>query len=212
MAKKIKIVIVDDHKLFRSGLNFILKETEEFDVVGEASNGKEFLELLDEVTPDIVLMDIKMPEMGGIEASKLALEKYPKLNILVLSMFDDEQYYNTLIDLGIRGFILKDTDNSELKAAIKKVYEGNSYFAQELLLKIIKNKTNVATVNLSDRELEVLTYICKGHSNNEIADILNISIRTVERHRANMLEKTNSSNSIKLVLFAIKNNIVTVGR
>jgi len=170
------------------------------------------LELLDEVTPDVVLMDIKMPEMGGIEASKLALAKNQDLNILILSMFDDEQYYNTLIDMGIRGFILKDTDNSELKMAIRKVFSGHSYFAQELLLKIIKNKTTVGSVNLSNRELEVLSYICKGHSNNEIGDILNISVRTVERHRANMLEKTNSSNSIKLVLFAIKNNIVMVGR
>ena len=127
-------------------------------------------------------------------------------------MYDDEQYYNTMIDIGVRGFILKDADSSELKAAVNKVYEGNSYFSQELLLKIIKNKTNVTNINISKREIEVLTYICKGLANYEIAEILNISLRTVERHRANLLEKTGSSNSIKLVLFAIKNNVVNINK
>lgn len=207
---KIRVVIVDDHKLFRNGLSFILREIEDVEIIGEASNGKEFLTLLQESKPDLVLMDIKMPEMDGIEASKIALQQYPDLNILVLSMFDDEQYYNSMIDIGVRGFILKDADSSELKTAVNKVYEGNSYFSQELLLKIIKNKTNVTNINLSKRELEVLKYICKGASNYEISDTLNISLRTVERHRANLLEKTGSSNSIKLVLFAIKNNVVNI--
>jgi DNA-binding NarL/FixJ family response regulator len=117
-----------------------------------------------------------------------------------------------MIDIGVRGFILKDADSGELKAAVTKVYEGNSYFSQELLLKIIKNKTNVTNVNISKREIEVLTYICKGLANYEIAEILNISLRTVERHRANLLEKTGSSNSIKLVLFAIKNNVVNINK
>ncbi len=207
---KIRVVIVDDHKLFRNGLSFILREIEDVEIIGEASNGKEFLTLLQESKPDLVLMDIKMPEMDGIEASKIALQQYPDLNILVLSMFDDEQYYNSMIDIGVRGFILKDADSSELKTAVNKVYEGNSYFSQELLLKIIKNKTNVTNINLSKRELEVLKYICKGASNYEISETLNISLRTVERHRANLLEKTGSSNSIKLVLFAIKNNVVNI--
>ena len=211
MAKK-SVIIVDDHKLFRNGLSFILREIADFEVIGEASNGKEFLKLLEEKKPDLVLMDIKMPEMDGIEASKIALQKHPDLNILVLSMYDDEQYYNTMIDIGVRGFILKDADSGELKAAVTKVYEGNSYFSQELLLKIIKNKTNVTNVNISKREIEVLTYICKGLANYEIAEILNISLRTVERHRANLLEKTGSSNSIKLVLFAIKNNVVNINK
>ena len=211
MAKK-SVIIVDDHKLFRDGLSFIVREIDSFEVIGEASNGKAFLKLLEEKKPDLVLMDIKMPEMDGIEASKIALQKYPDLNVLVLSMFDDEQYYNTMIDIGVRGFILKDADSAELKVAVNKVCEGNSYFSQELLLKIIKNKTTVTNINISKREIEVLTYICKGLANYEIAEILNISLRTVERHRANLLEKTGSSNSIKLVLFAIRNNIVNINK
>jgi len=211
MAKK-SVIIVDDHKLFRDGLSFIIREIADFEVIGEASNGKEFLKLLENKKPDLVLMDIKMPEMDGIEASTIALQKYPDLNVLVLSMYDDEQYYNTMIDIGVRGFILKDADSSELKIAINKVYEGNSFFSQELLLKIIKNKTTVSNVNISKREIEVLTYICKGMANYEIAEVLNISLRTVERHRANLLEKTGSSNSIKLVLFAIRNNVVNINK
>jgi DNA-binding NarL/FixJ family response regulator len=208
--KKIKTYIVDDHKLFRNGLNFILKENENIEVIGEASNGKEFLEVLQTTKPDLVLMDIRMPEMNGIEASRQALQMYPDLNILVLTMFDDEQYYNSMIDIGVRGFILKDADTSELKIAIQKVCEGNSYFSQELLLKIIKNKNNAPSITLSERELDVLTHICKGYANYEIADMLNISLRTVERHRANLLEKTGSNNSIKLVLYALKNNMVSM--
>lgn len=207
---KIKTVIVDDHKLFRNGLNFILKEIEAIEVIGEASNGQEFLDMLKTTKPDLVLMDIRMPEMNGIEASKAALQQYPDLNILVLTMFDDEQYYNSMIDIGVRGFILKDADTLELKTAIKKVCEGNSYFSQELLLKIIKNKHTAPNINLTDRELEVLNYICRGTSNYEVAEKLNISLRTVERHRANLLEKTGSNNSIKLVLYALKNNIVSL--
>jgi DNA-binding NarL/FixJ family response regulator len=208
---KIKAILVDDHQLFRSGLKFILQDVEGIDVIAEASNGKEFLELLSHAKPDIVLMDINMPEMNGIEATEKALAIYPDLKILILSMFGDDDYYNTMIDLGVKGFILKDADNEELKTAINRIIDGNSYFSQELLIKLIKNKTTVDhNIQLTKRELEILELICKGLSTNEIADQLNISIRTVERHRSSLLLKTNSNNSIKLVIYAIKNNLVKI--
>jgi DNA-binding NarL/FixJ family response regulator len=205
---KTSIFIVDDHKLFRDGLKFILHEIGDIEVIGEASDGKEFLDLLNYVKPDLVLMDISMPGMNGIEAAKLALEKFPDLKILVLSMFGDDAYYNSMIELGVKGFILKDCDASELKEAIKTILNGKNYFSQDLLIKLIRNKNNGPDIKLSKREKEVLTYICKGYSTMQISEILHISHRTVERHRASLLEKTDSSNSISLAIFAIKNNIV----
>ena len=206
----IKVALVDDHQLFRSGIKFILDDTEDIKIVLEASNGKEFLDLLEHVNPDVVLMDISMPEMDGMEATKRALEKNPELNILVLSMFSDIEYYNSMIDLGVKGFILKDIDNNELLTAIRKVSKGGNYFSQELLLQLIKNKPDDQAVALTNREKEVLDLICQGHSNQEISEELYISQRTVERHRASLLEKTDSKNSISLVIFAIKNGLVKI--
>lgn len=205
---KTKIILVDDHKLFRNGLKFILSEFEDVEVIGEASNGKEFLDILKTVKPDLVLMDISMPEMNGVEASRKAMEMYPDLRILVLSMFGEDAYYNTMIEIGVKGFILKDSDNNELRAAIRSILEGNSYFSQELLLKLIRNKNVPDTIKLSKREIEILALICKGYSTNQISDELHISHRTVERHRASLLSKTDSSNSISLAIYAMKNNLV----
>jgi len=206
---KIKTVIVDDHNLFRNGLKFILNQFENIEVVGEASNGKEFLILLENITlPDIVLLDINMPILNGIEAAKISLQKYPKLKIIVLSMYGESEYYNTMIDIGVKGFILKDCDNKELKEAIERVHAGGTYFSQEILISLIKEKKSNEKINLTKREKEILELICKGYSNNEIAEKLFISQRTVERHRANLLEKTNSKNSISLVVFALKNKLV----
>ncbi len=153
---KTKIIIVDDHKLFRNGLRFILNEIEGVEVIGEASNGREYMELLNYLIPDLVIMDISMPEMNGIEACEKSLEKNNKLKILVLSMFGDDAYYNSMIDIGVKGFILKDTDNNELRTAIKAIMNGGSYFSQELLLKLIRNKNIPAGIKLSRRETEIL--------------------------------------------------------
>jgi DNA-binding NarL/FixJ family response regulator len=155
-------------------------------------------------------MDINMPIVDGVEATRRALEKYPELKVLVLSMFGEVDYYNTMIDLGVKGFILKDIDNEELIEAIRKVNNGGSYFSQELLLQLIKNKPGSDQVDLTRREKEVLELICLGLSNQEISDKLFISQRTVERHRSSLLFKTDSKNSVSLVIFAIKNNLVKI--
>ena len=205
---KTNIIIVDDHKLFRSGLRFILGEIEGVEVIGEASNGKEYLELLEYLKPDLVIMDISMPEMNGIEACQRSLEKDKNLKILVLSMFGDDAYYNSMIELGVKGFILKDTDNNELKTAINAIMSGSTFFSQELLIKLIRNKNVPSGIKLSRRETEILALICKGFSTNQISEQLHISQRTVERHRASLLSKTESSNSISMAIYAIKNNLV----
>lgn len=208
--EKHKIIIVDDHQLFRNGLKFILNEISNIQVVGEASNGQEFLDLLEYEIPDLVLMDINMPVMNGVTAAKIALKNHPDLNILVLSMYGETEYYNTMIDIGVKGFILKDVDNKELEDAINKVISGGTYFSQELLLNLIKSKTFDENITLTKREKEVLDLICKGYSNQQISDQLFISQRTVERHRSSLLLKTDSKNSISLVLYAIKHKLISI--
>jgi len=207
---KIQVAIVDDHQLFRNGLKFIIENEDDMEVSIEASNGKQFLDFLPNLKPEVALMDINMPEMDGVETSKKALEIYPDLHILVLSMYSDIEYYNTMIDLGVKGFILKDIDNNELTNAIRRVHAGGNYFSQELLLKLIKNKPEEGAIDLTPREREVLELICKGYSNLQISEELFISQRTVERHRSSLLFKTDSKNSISLVVFAIKNNLVKI--
>ncbi len=208
--EKASIIVVDDHQIFRESLCFMLGELSNVKVLAEASNGAEFIKLIQSVKPDIVLMDINMPEMNGIEASKMAIQKYPDLKILILSMFGDEEYYNTMIEIGVKGFLLKDADFKELKQAIDSILAGQTFFSQDLLMQLLKSKKEGNAVQLTKREKEILELICKGMSNQDVANQLHISIRTVEKHRSDLLDKTNSVNSISLVIYAIKNNLVSI--
>jgi DNA-binding NarL/FixJ family response regulator len=208
---KIKIAIVDDHKMFREGIRYILSKMPNCDIVFEAQNGKEFLEFLQQQMPDVILMDISMPIMDGVEATTMAIKKYPEAKIIALSMFGDQDYYYKMIHAGVKGFVLKETGSDELEQAIVEVINGNNYFSQELLRNVIftigkeKGKNDV---RFSDREIEVWTLICKGMSNSEIADELHLSQRTVEGHRANLIKKTDTKNTVGLVMYAIKNEVI----
>jgi DNA-binding NarL/FixJ family response regulator len=209
------IIIVDDHALFRKGLKLLLNSFSDFNVVAEASNGIEFLDNLDVIPVDIALLDIDMPEMDGIEAAEKALKKYPALKIITLSMYGDEEYYSKMVEAGVSGFLLKDSDIDEVHAALTSVIEGKNYFSQELLQNLIRSLKNQDEqpkdfYDLSAREIEIISLICQGLSNIEIGEKLFLSKRTVEKHRANILEKTDTKNTASLVMFAIKNKIVTV--
>jgi len=212
--EKIRIIIADDHQLFRNGLKILLNAFPEFEVTGEASNGEEFLRILHDTKAEIALMDINMPEMDGIEATRKGLRICPDLDIIALSMYGEEEYYNKMVDAGAKGFILKDSDISEVKEAILTVRKGGNYFSQELLYHVIqriKHRENESkSANLSKREKEILLKICEGLSNQEIAENLFISKRTVDKHRANLLGKTNSRNTASLILFAIKNKLIEI--
>jgi len=212
--EKTRIVIADDHQLFRNGLKILLAAFPEFEVVGEASNGEEFLSFIKNTAADVVLMDINMPEMDGIEATKRAMRLYNNMNIIALSMYGEEEYYNKMIDAGAKGFLLKNSDIAEVKEAILTVKKGGSYFSQELLRcvshKIKSHEHENRQVILSRREKEILLKICEGHSNQEIAQSLFISKRTVDKHRANLLGKTNSKNTASLILFTIKNKLIEI--
>jgi DNA-binding NarL/FixJ family response regulator len=206
--KKPGIIIVDDHNLFRSGLKYILEDSNQYQVIAEASNGVELLELLTQHHPDAVILDINMPVMNGIEAAKQAMTLYPSLCILILSMHNESEYYTALLEAGVKGFVLKEADNAEFFTALQKVLRGGTYFSQELLLNIIRKDAQPNQVNLTRREKEILTLLSQGHSNLEISSLLNISQRTVERHRTILLEKTGSRNSISLIVFALKNKLI----
>lgn len=212
--KKPDIIIVDDHLIFRQGLKSLVTFENIATVIGEAANGKEFIELLSNLKPDLVLMDIDMPLMTGMEATQKALELIPDLKIIVFSMFGDEEYYYKMIDIGVKGFILKSSGISELEKAIHEVMLGESFFSNELLRKIINNFGHKNTIKptenigLTPRETEVLKLICMGLSNLEIAEKLFISDKTVKSHRSNLLEKTKSKNSSALILYAVKHKIV----
>lgn len=211
---KIRIIIADDHQLFRNGLKILLSSFPEFEVTGEASNGEEFLKLLKNTEADIALMDINMPEMDGIEATRKGLKISPDLNIIALSMYGEEEYYYKMVDAGAKGFLLKDSDITEVKEAILTVFRGGSYFSQELLYHVIQKfkhrEHETKTANLSKREKEILLKICEGLSNQEIAQTLFISKRTVDKHRANLLGKTNSKNTASLILYAIRNKLIEI--
>lgn len=212
--EKTRIIIADDHQLFRNGLKLLLESTPDFEIVGEASTGIEFLEILRNCQADVALMDINMPEMDGIEATRKGVKISPSLAVIALSMYGEEEYYYKMVDAGARGFLLKDSDISEVKEAILTVNKGGSYFSQELLHHVIQKiklrENEVKSANLSKREKEILYKICEGYSNQEIAESLFISKRTVDKHRANLLGKTNSKNTASLILFAIKNKLIEI--
>ena len=216
ITKKPNIIIVDDHLIFRQGLKSIITLENIANVIGEAANGIEFIELLSGLKPDLVLMDIDMPRMNGLDATQKALEIMPELKIIAFSMFSDEEYYYKMIDRGVKGFILKTSGINELETAIKNVMDGDTYFSNELLRKIINNlgrpntTKQTALDNLTEREIEVLQQICLGLSTEEIAEKLFISPKTVKSHKSNLLEKTVCKNTPALILFAIKNKIVEI--
>ncbi len=213
--EKLNRIIVDDHKLFREGLKILLQNLEEVAEVWEAPDGEVFLGMLKTCHPDLVLMDIEMPRINGIEATAKAIELFPDLKILALSMYSDEEYFQKMVDAGVCGFLLKNSEFSEVKKAITTVAQGNNYFTEEILYRLVNRfKTKPpqveVPVTLSDRELEVLLLICKGLSNQEIADQLFISKRTVDHHRASLLTKTNTRNAASLVIYAIKHKMIEV--
>ncbi|HSH50805.1 MAG TPA: response regulator transcription factor [Bacteroidales bacterium] len=213
--EKIKVVIVDDHTLFRDGLKLILSKSDEVEVVGEAADGKEFLDKYPKLADVIVLMDIEMPVISGIEATRLAVERNPESRIIALTMFEEYEYYYQMIEAGAKGFLLKNSSIDQVLQAVKEVAKGENYFSKELLLAIVQNMSELKTTqsktdNLSEREIEVLHLICKGYSNQEIAEKLFLSKRTVDKHRANILEKTGSKNTASMVMYALKNKIIRI--
>lgn len=208
------IIIADDHRMFRESLSKILSMKKVATVLAEASNGKELLDLLDKHNPQLILIDIAMPEMDGIEATKLAIQKYPNVKVLALSSFGDEKYYYSMLEAGAKGFVLKNAGINELQNAITEIAKGGTWFSADLIQKVIsklndKQKKETVSV-LTEREIEILRYICESLTNEQISEKINISYDTVKWHRANILAKTECNNTAALVIYAIRNKIFEI--
>ncbi|MCM1150825.1 MAG: response regulator transcription factor [Alistipes sp.] len=211
--KPCRIILVDDHSLFRNGLRGLLERSGDFRVVAEAGSGEEFLALLPETEADVVFMDFSMPGIDGAQATERALAQRPELRVITLSMFGEESYYSRMVEAGARGFLLKDSQIDEVLEAIRTVEAGGTYFTPQLLSSLadrMHTREDAGDDRLSSREREILVLVCRGLSNQEIADELFISKRTVDKHRANILEKTGCRNTASLVVYAIRNGVVEV--
>jgi DNA-binding NarL/FixJ family response regulator len=208
----VQIILADDHKIFRESLKKLLSSEMDAEVIAEAGNGKELLEKMENHSPDLVLMDISMPIMDGVEASKKLMEKYPELKILTLSSFGDEKYCYKMVEAGVKGFVLKNSGLSELEQAITEVASGGNWFSNELLQKVIINisKSSPNEIEFSEREIEVLKLICDGLTNDQIAEKIHLSPDTIKWHRNNLLSKTGCNNTAALIIYAIKKKLIDI--
>lgn len=209
----IKVMLVDDHSIVRAGLRRIIEETEDIEVITEASNGREAIRLAHQHPPDIAIIDISMPDLDGLEVTGRLLTDYPRLPILILTMYEEAQYAIKAIEVGAKGYITKKSAPEQLVAAIRKVFDGQLYITEQvaevLALRVAKKSQNRSSLDtLSTRELQVLRRLALGHTNREIAEAYCISVKTVDTYRYRLLKKLNLRNNAELVRFATKNKLV----
>ncbi|HEY9115903.1 MAG TPA: response regulator transcription factor [Bacteroidales bacterium] len=216
MENLVKVFIVDDHEIFRNGLKMVLNKLKYIEVVGEASNGQEFIDSIRTTPADLVLMDIEMPIMSGIDATRQALKEFPELKVIALTMFNDDEYIQSMIDAGVKGFLIKNINKDTLDKAINSVANGGTYYSEELFNFFTRrisaeDKTIEGTdIKLTSREKEILQLLAEGLSNKEIAEVLYISERTVVGHKSNLLAKTDCKSTISLLAYAIKHKWVII--
>lgn len=214
MSKAINVMIADDHSMVREGIKQLLELDGDIVVVAEASNGKQCLELLDENRTDVLLLDINMPDMNGLQVLKHLREEKKRVKVLILTIHNEIEYLVKAVEIGVDGYVLKDSNSSVLKKAIYSVYDGETFIQQELapLLKVKLDERNTINNNISDlltkREVEVLKLIAEGLFNKEIAFNLAISEKTVKNHVSNIFRKINVSDRTQAAVYAIKNNLV----
>ena len=220
--KPISLAIADDQILFRKGLKLLIHSFDGIELVIEASNGVELLSAVQQNQPDVILMDLRMPEMDGLEATGKIKKLFPSIKVILLTMYDEEHLINHMMKLGANGYLLKNEEPDEVEKAIRSVMEKDFYFndyvSKALLSGLqrpkneVKNWASGAEASISKREREVLELICREFTSSEIAKELYISIRTVENHRKNLLAKTNARNTAGLILFAVRNQLIDVGK
>ena len=200
-------MLVDDHPLFREGVRARLSMCDEIMLVGEAENGRQLLEKLDDLRPDVVLMDINMPEMNGMDVLEVVAEKKSHTKFIILSMHDDKEYIIPVIRLGAYGYMLKDVSGDEMIKAITVVYNGEKHFSQDVAAILAQQDVDQNESKLTNREQLILRLISLGHGNKKIAQELNNSVRTVETHKRNITKKLNINTTSGLVRYAIKHGI-----
>ena len=212
----LKVVLVDDHRIIRDGIRSYLDDDEKYTVIGEANSGEEALTLLETLTPHLVIMDISMGGIDGIECTRQINQQWPEVKVVALTMLNEPQYIRQMMDAGASAYLLKNSDDHEVKAALEAAMRGETYYSPEVTRIVMNSLTNKKPskksrfgpeVQLTAREKEVLELILKEYSNQEIANQLFISSRTVEVHKRNLLEKTGAKNTAGLVLYAVNNNL-----
>ena len=214
---KIKILLVDDHKILRDGICSIVKGYPDMEVIGEAADGKEALRLVEKLSPDVVIMDISMPSLNGIDATRKIIADHPKIKVIALSMHHDKQFVSEIFKAGASGYLLKDCAFDELEHAVRIVMDGKTYINSQFAGLVIESLVNQPQANsqkafslLTDREKEVLQLIAEGQSTKEIASKLHVSAKTVESHRRQVMGKLNIRNVAKLTKYAIREGLTSV--
>jgi two-component system response regulator NreC len=215
--RKIRIVLADDHKLMRSGLRVLLEQQQDFAVVGEASDGREAVTLVSSQKPDVLVMDIGMPNLNGIEAAAQITQNHPEISVVMLSMHSDESYVLRALKAGAKGYLLKDSAETDLIRAVHSVAEGKSFFSpavskvllDDYVRKLKRSGTDDPYDLLTPREREVLQLVAEGKSNKDVAQLLNLSVYTVETHRSNIMEKLNLHGVPELILYAVRKGIIS---
>jgi DNA-binding NarL/FixJ family response regulator len=218
MSNKIKVLIIDDHQIFRDGISSLFNEAEDILVIGYASDGEDALEKIDQLDPDVLLLDISLPKMTGFDLMKIVNKKYPDIKILVLSMHTKDEYIYEAMNAGAFGYLPKqNTSKDELLNAVRTVFKGEEYLNEDMTRVMQKSHSIKSPMSsdfkksfntLTKREREIVSLVVEGLTNQEIADKLFVNIRTVETHKTNILQKLQLKSSVDLVKFAIKNNLL----
>jgi two-component system, NarL family, nitrate/nitrite response regulator NarL len=212
----IKVLIADDHQMFVEGIKALLKSVKEIQVIAEANNGNQILEQLSQLNIDVLLTDVQMPEMNGIEVTQAIAEKFPKVKVIALTMFNESGYVSRMLRAGASGYILKNADKKELINAIQQVAKGENYYSPEITLRLIdkmkgKKQKSISVVHLdelSEREKEILKLIAQEYTNIEIAKKIFLSPLTVNTHRKNLIRKLGIKNTAGLVRYAVENGLL----